>query len=292
MRSSLAIKFNVVLLALFIGSFCASALFANHLLQKNAREALLAKARMLMGAAQASSAFTVQHILPLLQDRLAFELLPQLLPSFVANTQLQQMLKAYPDFHYRHTTLDPTHSRNRATGWEAELVEHLRGNPQLRDWVGERDGNNGPTLLYAQPILVSDPACLACHTSPDTAPKSQIELYGRDHGFGWTLNETVGARIVSVPLAAPLQQASERLHTVMLWLLVVFTLLYGALSLTFHLLVTRRLKAMSDIAERVSLGEKPVPAIDSRGHDELARMGRAFTRMRTSLTSAMNMLQK
>jgi HAMP domain-containing protein len=291
MKLSLAVKFNGVFLIVFIVGFVASSLFANALLQQSARDESLDKARMLMGAAAATSVYTSDQIVPLLENRLKFGFLPQSIPSFAATEQLQQLLKSYPDFLYKEATLNPTNPRDRATGWEANVVNQLRGKPETKELIGERADDNGPSLFVAQPIQITDPACLACHTSPETTPKSVVDRYGPLNGFGWKLNEIIGARLVSVPLAVPLQRASDMLHTFMIAMLGIFVFLFCALNVMVYLFVTRRLKHMSALADRVSLGEVDVPELDVRGHDELARMGQSFVRMRTSLVSAMHMLE-
>lgn len=292
MKLSLAVKFNVVFLIVFVVGFIASSLFANYLLHKSARDESLDKARMLMGAAAATSVYTSDQIVPLLENRLKFEFLPQSIPSFAATEQLQQLLKSYPDFQYKEATLNPTNPRDRATGWETNVVNQLRGTPQTRELIGERDDENGPSLFVAQPIQITDPACLACHTSPQTTPKTVVDRYGPLNGYGWKLNEIIGARLVSVPLNVALQRANELLHTFMLSMLGIFVFLFCALNIMVHLFVTRRLKQMSSLADRVSLGEDDVPEIDVSGRDELARMAQSFVRMRTSLVSAMNMLEE
>jgi len=292
MKLSLAVKFNAVFLIVFVVGFVASSLFANYLLQKSARDESLDKARMLMGAAAATSVYTSDQIVPLLENRLKFEFLPQSIPSFAATEQLQQLLKSYPDFLYKEATLNPTNPRDRATGWETNVVNQLRSKPETKELIGERDEENGPSLFIAQPIQITDSACLACHTSPQTTPKTVVDRYGPLNGFGWKLNEIIGARLVSVPLAVPLQRAGELLHTFMLSMLGIFVFLFCALNIMVHLFVTRRLKQMSSLADRVSLGEDDVPEIDVSGRDELARMAQSFVRMRTSLVSAMNMLEE
>ncbi|MFK0311059.1 DUF3365 domain-containing protein [Pseudomonas sp. NPDC090233] len=288
MRSSLFITFNVVLLAALSIAFGAASVLADYCLKQSAREQALDKARVLLGAASASSDYSVKHIAPLLGNRLEVEFLPQLSPSLATTEQMREMLKAYPDYRYRQAAVNPPNPSNKATGWEVEVIEQLREKPEL---VGEREQGNDSMLFVARPIQVSDPACLACHGSPDTAPQSMTHLYGPHNGFGWKPDEIVGVRFSSVPLAVPMQQARDRLYGVMLWLLGIFTVLFCTLSLTFHTLVTRRLKAMADIAERVSLGEPNLPSLTLGNPDDLARMGQSFTRMRTSLACALNLLE-
>jgi protein-histidine pros-kinase len=158
--------------------------------------------------------------------------------------------------------------------------------------VGERTEGDGPSLFVAQPIQITDPACLACHTTPELAPKTMVDLYGPDNGFGWKLNEIIGARLVSVPLTVPLERANRLLQTYMLSLLGIFAFLFCALNVMVYLFVTRRLSQMSNLADRVSLGESDVAPMDTRGGDELTRLAQSFERMRTSLVSAIKMLEE
>lgn len=293
MKFSLAVKFNAVFLGVFAVGFIASSLFTNELLQKSAREESLGNARILMEAAAATSVYTSEQIVPLLSNRLKFEFLPQSIPAFAATEHLHQMFKSYPNYAYKEATLNPTNPRDLATDWEAQIVNQLRGQPELKEVVGERhDSLAGPSLFVAQPIQITDPACLACHTTPQIAPKTVVDRYGPLNGFGWKLNEIIGARLVSVPLTVPLERANRLLQTYMLSMLGIFAFLFCALNVMVHLFVTRRVCQMSDLADRVSLGDADVPEMDTRGNDELSRLAQSFERMRTSLVSAIKMLEE
>ncbi|NWD04699.1 c-type heme family protein [Pseudomonas gingeri] len=292
MKLSLAVKFNVVFLAVFVVGFIATSVFTNNLLQQSARKETLETARLLMGSATAASTYTAEQIVPLLENRLKFQFLPQSVPDFAAITHLQSLLKSYPDYSYKEATLNPTNKRDQASAWETELVNKLRSEPQTDELVGERADAKGPSLYIARPIQIKDGACLACHSTPEAAPKTMVDLYGPVNGFGWKLNDIIGAQVVTVPLALPFQRANMMLHSYMLSMLVIFAVLFAALNLMVHLFVTRRLRQMSALADRVSLGDTDVPEIDVSGNDELARLGQSFGRMRTSLVSAMKMLEE
>jgi protein-histidine pros-kinase len=292
MKFSLATKFNAVFLAVFAVGFVATSVVTNVFLQQSAREETLQKARVLMAAAEASSVYTSMQIAPLLESRLKFEFVPQSIPWFAASEQLNHLLKAYPDYTYKEATLNPTNPRDRASNWEAALVNDLRAKPGTEELVGERTGPVGQALYIAKPIQIKEAACLACHSTPEAAPKTILDTYGPLNGFGWKLNETIGAQVVSVPMALPLQRAAATLHTYMLSMLGVFVFLFCALNVAVHLFVTRRLRRMSALADRVSLGDADVEEIDLKGSDELSLLARSFGRMRTSLASAMKMLEE
>jgi len=93
-------------------------------------------------------------------------------------------------------------------------------------------------------------------------------------------------------MALPLKRAALTLHNYMLSLLGVFVFLFFALNIMVHFFVTRRLRQMSALADRVSLGDFEAGELNMQGSDELSRLARSFGRMRTSLSSAMKMLEE
>jgi HAMP domain-containing protein len=291
MKLSLSAKFNVVFLAVFVLGFGATSLVTNYFLQQGAREETLQKARVLLAAADSASMYTSGQIGPLLESRMKFEFVPQSIPWFAASEQLNHLLKSYPEYTYKEATLNPTNPRDRASSWEAALVNDLRARPGTQELVGERAGTSGPALYVAKPIQIKDAACLACHSTPEAAPATMLDTYGHVNGFGWKFNEIIGAQVISVPMALPLRRAADTLRTYMLSMVGVFVFLFCALNVGVHQFVTRRLRHMSALADRVSLGDFAVGELNMQGSDELSRLARSFGRMRTSLASAMKMLE-
>jgi len=289
-KFSLAVKFNLVFFAVAVVGFAASSVATNALLLSNAREETLQNARLLMQASAAAGKYTAAHVTPLLENRIKFEFLPEAVPTFAAIEHLNELLKSYPNYTYKQAMLNPTNPRNRANDWETPLVHQLRANPALNELVGERNTPAGPALTIARPVRITNGACLACHSTPEAAPKTMTDIYGTVNGFGWKLDETVGAQVVSVPMTVPLQRAGELLRSYMWSLLGIFAFLFVALNVTVHLLVTRRIGRLSRIADDVSLGRFDAAAFDTRDGDELAGLAQSFDRMRTSLASAMKML--
>ena len=57
---------------------------------------------------------------------------------------------------------------------------------------------------------------------PDKAPPEMIKTYGSANGFGWNLNEVMGAQVVSVPMSVPLARADRAFGVVMGLLTAVF----------------------------------------------------------------------
>lgn len=292
MKLSLAAKFNLVFITIFLIGFAAAGGVADYLLKQSAREETLQNARLLMESALATRAYTSTHIVPLLKTQLKYEFLPESVPSFSANEQMSTLLKKHPSFSYKEAVLNPTNLRDRTTDWEADVVNKLRSQANPTEFIGERETGSGRALYIARPLQIKDPACLVCHSVPDAAPKTMIDVYGRNNGFGWKLNEVVGAQIISVPMEVPLQRARSILQTFMLSLLGVFAFLFVALNAMVYFFVTRRISALAKVADQVSMGKFDAAEFDTSGKDEVSALAMSFGRMRTSLASALKMLEE
>jgi protein-histidine pros-kinase len=122
--------------------------------------------------------------------------------------------KKYPDYAYKEATLNPTNPRDRATDWEADVINNFRNNPDQKELIGERSTLTGKYLFLAQPTRAGQP-CLECHDTAQNAPEAMIRHYGAANGFGWKLNETIGAQILSVPFSVPVQMADRAFRNLM-----------------------------------------------------------------------------
>lgn len=285
-------KFNIVLLALFAVGFILTGLISYSVLQANAREEILDNARVMMESALSSRSYTNSQVTPLLETQLRYTFLPQSVPAYAATEQFNDLRKKYPDYSYKEATLNPTNPRDRATDWEADVVNQFRnGTAKGSELIGERDTAAGPALYLARPIQIKDAACLACHNTVAEAPKTMIELYGPANGFGWKLNEIVGAQIVSVPSALPIQRANHTFKVFMLLLTLVFVVTFILLNVMLHSIVIQRIKTLSRLADQVSLGNLETAEFKTRSKDEIGVLTGALARMHKSLVQAIKMLE-
>jgi len=287
----LLVKFNLVLLLIFAAGFLATGYVSNRLLQRNAREEVLENARIMTEAALAVRSYTVSQIKPLLDTQMKYSFLPQSVPAYSANEYFKQLHLKFPDYSYREATLNPTNPVNRATDWEADIVHYFQQNPGMKEIVGARDTPNGRVLYIARPMPIKDGKCLYCHDTPQMAPRTLIERYGSDNGFGWKLNDILTAQIVSAPMQLPVQRAKTALAGFMLSLAAVFAVIFLGLNAMLVLLVVRPVNKLATVANEVSLGNLDVPDFHPSGKDEIATLADAFSRMRKSLKHAIKMLE-
>jgi Protein of unknown function (DUF3365) len=143
----------------------------------------------------------------------------------------------FRDYAYREAALNPMNPANRAVDWEADIINNFRRNPSWDELINERETETGRVLNLSHPI-VSGGNCLACHGTVDRAPRSMVSTYGTQNGFGWKLDEIVGAQIVSVPMVVALEQSSRIRNFVHLRFDMRFLLLIALFNLLPILLVT------------------------------------------------------
>jgi HAMP domain-containing protein len=287
----LILKFNLVFIAIFLIGLGTAGYISNQLLQQNAREEIAQNGRLLMEMALATRAYTSSQVGPLLQTQLKYSFLPQSVPAYSATEVFTGLRKKFPEYAYKEATLNPTNPRNRAVEWEADVVHQFRNNPERSEIVGERDTPAGRALYIARPIQIRDAACLPCHSTVEAAPKTLLDKYGPANGFGWQLNEIVGAQVVSVPTDVPTQRARVAFRTFMLSLTAVFVIVAIVLNLMLLAMVIRPVSRLAKLADEVSLGNMEAPDFHARSRDEIGVLADSFNRMKKSLVQAMKMLE-
>ena len=287
----LLLKFNLVFLLVFLVGLAATGLLTRRMLERNAQDEVLQQARFLFDKALAVRAYTSTQVAPLLETQMKYAFLPQSVPAFSATEVLAKLQKNHPEYSYKEATLNPTNPRDRAIEWEADVIGEFRKSPDAKEFIGQRDTPAGRALYIARPIKITDGACLRCHSTIDAAPRTLVEKYGPANGFGWQLNETVGAQLVSVPMEVPLARAHAAWTLFMGMLSIVFASIAVVLNLMLWWLVIRPVTKLSRIADRVSLGELGAPAFNAQARDEIGRLAISFSRMRKSLVQALRLLE-
>src|SRR5580692_5890318 len=186
-----------------------------------------AKKSFLLGQQQALE--TEQQFLASMKGKpeelLDDEFHPQSVPAFAATEIFAYLREKFPDYFYKEATLNPTNPRDRATDWETDIINQFRGDTDHSEISAARDTPNGISVFLARPIKVNNVSCLECHTTADKAPVEMIKLYGTANGFGWKLDDIIGAQIVSVPLAVPLQLAQTAFLNLLWWFIGAFVVI-------------------------------------------------------------------
>jgi methyl-accepting chemotaxis protein len=286
----LRLKFNLVLVVVFLAGFAAAGYVSRQLLQENARDEVVRDARLMMEAATSIRTYTVEQIRPHLIKQLEEVFLPQTIPAYAATETINHLRKKYVEYSYKEATLNPTNPRDRTADWEADIVNKFRQFADVKEIVAERQSSTGRSLYIAKPIQITNPACLQCHNTAAEAPPTMLKIYGEANGFGWKHNEIIGAQVVTVPMDVPLLKAERAFTTFMASLAAVFIVVFIVLNIMLSWLIVRPIRRMSLSADRISTGEFGEPEFNEKGGDEVAVLGSSFNRMRRSLEKAMQMI--
>jgi len=287
----LLLKFSAIFAAVFGTGAVIICWLSYRLFQEGARTEVLNQAQLMMQAMRSVRDYTnlqVKGLLRPIEER-DQSFLPQTVPAFAASENFKFIRVSFPDYNYKEAALNPTNPRNRALDWEADIITAFRNAPNLKQLTGERQSATGPSLYLAQPMRAGH-ACLECHSQPAAAPKAMVAQYGANNGFGWTEGDVIAAQIISVPMSVPLKLADTEFRTLLGSLALIFLASLLVLNFALYMTIARPAAQLSEMANRISLGELDVPELPIKGKDEIATLAESFNRMRRSLAAAMKML--
>ena len=287
---NLLVRINLALLIAFAIAAAAVGFVCSSMLQADARSEALREAGLMMDSALAIRTYTSDEIRPLLDAQMATRFLPESVPSYGATQHFLKLRERHPEYSYKEAALNPTDLRDRATDWEADLIQQFRNDAQTQEIVAERDTPMGRSMYLARPIRAGAD-CLSCHSVPSAAPATLVARYGSTNGFGWQPHEIVGAQVVSVPFASARAHANRVLRSVMSSVVVILLAALLIVNAILYFLIVRPVRHIARIADEVSLGNMSAGEFPVRGSPELNALVRSFNRMRTSLNKALKLLE-
>ena len=282
-------KFNLLLLGVAVIGAGLFFVAAEPLVDAVAREEVLQSSRIMMESAAGARKYTSEQIAPLLKPAIGHRFYPQSVSAYAAKRNFDVIHAKFPDYSYREAALNPSNPQDRATDWEADIINDFRSHPSKEETSLVRSTPTGPMLELARP-LVNKPACLECHSTAASAPASMIALYGDENGFGWKPGEVIGAQIVSVPMSASSLRASHIRNLFVFPFLAFIALLFISVNVLLSFVVVRPIDKIAKAAEAISLGEINTPEFQYRKNDQIGRLSASFNRMHRSLAEALRML--
>ena len=289
----LGFKLNLLLAGILLFLSIAMGIILSRVLQNHAEQVIVDQASLLIETMNSVRNYTSTQIDPELSERLETEeaFLPQTVPAYSAREVFEHLRTSeeYSQFFYKEATLNPTNIRDKADEFETEIVETFRNEP-IKQQQGFRSIPGGEIFYIARPIKIEKESCLRCHSVPSAAPNSQIASYGNENGFGWQLNEIVGAQVISVP-SSQVFDAARQLRYLVMGRVTIFLLAAGALlNLFLKFAVTNPIKKMSSSSKQLSMGDMDTE-FEQKGNDEIGILAASLNRLKISLKMAMEMLE-
>jgi len=232
--------------------------------------------------------YTSHQVNPLLAPQMQAQgkFIPESVPAFSARSVLGNLRGdvGYQNYSYKEAAVNPTAPQDRADTFETDILTRFQQDRKLSQLSGFRTLDGQLVFYSARPMVVSDPACLACHTTPETAPAAMVELYGPIDGFGWKLNDVIAAQMVYVPAAEVYRRSWSTWLSVMFISVSSFALALVAFNVLLQRIVVKPIGQMAELARRISEDEidetapKSMDSIAQRS-DELGQMAKVFERM-------------
>ncbi len=287
---TLKLKFNLVMVAAFVVGLALAGIFVDVLSRALARKAVFSEAAVMMASANTILHYTDAEVAPLLARAAKVQFLPQAIPFFAAQRSFDLLAKERPGYSLRQPVDNPTNPSDRPTDWEKTIIQTFQTHPELTTLTTERTTEAGAVMSFSQPVRVTEDGCLSCHSTPQAAPPSMIDVYGSANGFGWRPGSIVGAQIVSVPEQVVLSRARASLLSIMAALAVVFVAMLAVLNLLLHRLIIGPVRKISRTANEISLGNMDIPEFDVTSNDEIGSLAMSFNRMRRSLVAAFSLI--
>ena len=289
---NLATKINLVLGVTFVLALAVVGVNSYLLTRDNALQQVTDQAELIMQQALAVRSYTVNEVRPLLGQLGDAGFHPQTVPAYAATQTANLVAKERPDFSYKEAVFNPTNPCDRATAIEERIIDRFIADPDLTKLVGTEEINGVESLYISYPIRITNPGCLACHSTPEKAPAAMRAIYGDDGGFGWRLNQIVGTQMVVVPYTLPAQLAQKTFISFILSLAIIFVILFVAINVTIRRLVLKPVRRITRMADEVSKGNLRDAELKVSGKDEIADMLTAFNRMRRSVIKIVQMMRR
>lgn len=289
---SIRLKFNLVMFLIFAIGFGVAAVLVKDTLVENAKQEVTLKAGIMMAAARSVRSYTVEEIRPLLRKIDTDEFISQTVPAYAATENMKRLRNSYPDYSYKEAVLNPTNPEHKAASWEEDVIQYFRNYADVKEYSGVRMTPTGQYLFLSRPFKITNEGCLTCHSTPDAAPASMIKKYGSHNGFGWKLNEVIGAQIVNVPMTIPLARADATFEAFMIILGSVFAAIWLVLNVLLYIIIIKRINKIAHSAEEISKGDMTIDEFDQKGKDEISSLGHSINLIYRSLASAVKLLDK
>lgn len=229
---------NLILAGCLLVLWLCSTLYFNHELKRLSDDALAAETKLHMQAALAIRDYTQQQVKPFFDARPELPFEDFTVPAFAAKQTLALLYQHYPDHQYREAALNPTNPKDKALGWEEDLIRGFRQEGAYTERVQVLRSEDGLSMHAVKPIRINNSACLRCHGAVQDAPPALLARYPGLGGFGWQMGEVVGVQIVTVPQQdhfARSESARDSFNRVFLGILVALFALLNVLLRFFVL---------------------------------------------------------
>jgi len=290
-KMSLQVRFAVMLIIIFFLSLPVVGAAAYFVLEKNISEDVFEQSKFFLNTMETVRQHVGKVIRPVAQENMPGKFDVRLMStSFAARGVAERLKEKFPEYSFRHISMNPRNPINRADAFEQTVIQYFGSNRSINEAKGFIDKGGAEYFYVAKPV-VSEESCMQCHSQPDTAPKEVVAAYGNTAAFGWQSNQVIASLIVYVPTKLARTHAFKALLTFMgLYASVFFVILFmiDRAIVSGIIKPIRRFAATADEISKGNFGKD----FTASGNDEIKTLAEAFGRMKMSIIASMNMIEK
>jgi two-component system NtrC family sensor kinase len=229
-----------VILVIF-SALTASTIYHHELenLEENAHE----KTELVMKAIEANRNYVQDVLRPAMYKELGTKrfVIEAMSSSFISRSIMERFSQEVPGFLYRRVAIGAKNPTYEADGFEREMIELFRREPNTKEWQGIREVDDKKHFLRFQPVVVKA-SCLHCHGEAKDAPADIITDYGDKAGFGHKLGDISGVVAVGLPIDTNLEKIKSFTFTLFLGVVSSIIVVYLIISTFFNRYIATNLR--------------------------------------------------
>ncbi len=305
-KLKLGLKFTLILGMVFIIGICLSGLLLSQTAQQKAQQQMARKAFILMETMNSVRDYTTNQIQPLLSYKweIESEFIPETIPAYAARQVFENLRRSpnYKNYLYKEATLNPTNLRDKADNFEADIVQKFRQNLDLQEVSGFHKTSEENLFYVARPLRIKKDSCLRCHSSPQLAPKSQINTYGSENGFNWKKDEVIAAQTVYITAEEIFASYQQQFLLSLAIFIVILAIAIILINILLKQAVILPLIPIARVAQKISndyVGSEKAEEADlkkldkvANRTDELGQLAVLFKKMTSVISEREESLQR
>ncbi len=245
-------KFGITLVAVYIVSLPVISALTYIILKDNAVRDAYNTGKLHLSTMEAVKHYVSEELRPLFYREMPGRFfLEGMSRSYVAVSVARRVHKEHPNYKYINASLNPRNPANAADEFEAGIINAFVRNREMKEWRGFRTRADGEYYVIARSGEPVTEGCLYCHGDPERAPEELIKRYGPSAGFNMKIGDLSDAKIVYIPIGAPLAEARK--------IVAVFIGIYSLFFATVFLIINMR---FSKLYDRIDSDKKRIEEIN------------------------------
>lgn len=281
-------RITAILLMVYAVSVLLAAGIGWVVLRAEAQEVSAEKSTLFGAVMSANRQYMVKMLRPKTKELLPHTYFPEGSVGIVMLSAISRFIQEqHPEFIYKIASDNPLNMENSVDVFEKEVLAEFRDSGAT-EWKGMMERKGRDYYAIATPMK-SKKGCMRCHSIPKAAPPDMVEQYGNRSGYGYKLGEVVGGTFIYIPAEVELDRARQKLMLFLGGFSIFFFMVLFVVDRVVVVTIIRPIESIASVAEEVSMGNLELK-FDVDSEDEIKVLAEAFTRIKTSMKKAIDLL--